>query len=115
MQGTFVKYLPTPSDSEFSQPDHLTSTFPAEPVLLATDSAGGAGGGGKRERQKEDTDATGKNPSSSPQPMGKAENEEENNAGEKNDQEEGDQLPGLREKDGYFKSDMMADTGTGNV
>ena len=113
MQGTFVKYLPSPSDADLSQPEYLTSTFLAEPVLLATDSAGG---GGKRETQKEDTGATGKTPSSSPQPMGKSEDEAENNAGEKNDQqEESDQLPGLREKDGYFKSDMTPDTGTGNV
>ncbi len=116
MQLTFVKYLPTPSDYDLSQPENLTTSFPAEPILPGADSSGGAGGGGKRETEKEDAGATGKNPSSSPQPMGNSENDAENNAGEGNDQEdEGNQLPGMKQKDGYFKSDMKTDTGTGNA
>ncbi len=48
--------------------------------------------------------------------MGNSENDAENNAGEENNQEdEGNQLPGMKQKDGYFKSDMKTDTGTGNA
>lgn len=115
MQLTFVNYLPTPATSGFSQSGDLSNTFPAEPVLRATDSSAGAGSGGKREPQEEDTGATAKTPSSSPQPMGKSGDETESKAGEEDNQEKENQLPGMKEKDGYFKSDMSPDTGTGNV
>jgi hypothetical protein len=115
MEPTILKNLPFYSHNQLSGCETSTDAFPAEPVLSATEPTAG-GAGGKRETLKDSGGETGKSPSSSPQPLSTSGDQPENRSDEEKAQEENqDDLPGMKENDGYFKSDMKTDTGTGNV